>query len=350
MADKEEKKDLSEKILSAKEITQRAAPRAAFHLKALGLGILAAVLCAAFPIAAVDAASAHPTLSKAAIGALTYFSLLLLFPVNPNRNATALGLLAGVGCIFTGLWPLSPVCGGLAAFIIHSANRWKLAGGSLVALIFILAGLGIAGIYLLKLLPVWYMLLFAGTVSFGIFRPKIIPAFIDKLLAKRRQKEQEKIEKEKLHLEQSQPQDPLEAAIKSRTHEEILAQINQAKGQLSEPMHESIDVVTVKARAIMQCMRDDERDIAPGNKFLERYLPMIATSVNSFVRLSSHQITSAEFEQAKEQTTQTLAAMADAFTEMHQHLLDDDVDDLLIDLKVMNQLVKIEGHKMPVDR
>lgn len=355
MADKEQdEKNLSEKILTAKEITQRAATRFAFHLKSLGVGIVAAVLCALFPISAVDAASGYPTISKIIIGALTYFCLLLLFPAKPNRNATALGFLAGAGSIVSGMWPLAPVCAGLAAFIINAANRWKLVGGSIVALICVLIGLGTGGIHLLKIFPVWYMLVFAGIVAFGILRPKVVPAVIEKWLVKRKlnqqEKEREEVEKEKLRIEQSQPVNPLEEAIKSKAHGQLLAQINQPKDQLTEEMRVSIDVINDKTQAILQCMRDDQRDIAPGNKFLERYLPMIATSVTSFVRLASHQISSEEFNQAKEQTTQALATMANAFTEMHQHLLNDDVDDLLIDLKVMSQLIKIEGHKVPANK
>lgn len=344
----EKDKDIQEKMLSAKELTKRAASRFAFHLKSFGIGLATSALYAVFPLSIVDLPT-YTTFSKVVVGMLTYFSLLLLFPINKNRNATALGLLAGLGSILAGVWALAPASAGLAAFIINAANRWKLSGGSIFAVIMVLVGLGSSGRPLVELLPYWSMALFAGIVAFGIAKPKVVPTFIDRFLEKRKEKKQREIEREKLLLEESQPQDPVEIAINSKTHERLLQEINQLKSQLSVQMCESINTINEKTQAILQCMRDDQRDIAPGNKFLERYLPMIATSIDGFARLASHKVESAEFQQAQEQVTQTLAAMADAFSEMHQHLLNDNVDDLMIDLKVMNQLIKIEGHKVPVE-
>ncbi|PHM44994.1 hypothetical protein Xmau_01199 [Xenorhabdus mauleonii] len=98
-----------------------------------------------------------------------------------------------------------------------------------------------------------------------------------------------------------------------------------------------------KTRAIINSMKEDERDIQPGTAFLNRYLPMIKNALESLASLNLHQANSPQFQEAKLLTIQGLQEMGEAFSEMHQNLLDNNIDDLMADLKSMSQLVQSQG-------
>lgn len=343
---------LSAKILTAKEFTKRAATRVAFHFKAFGLGVLFTVLYSVFPSPGVDML-ASVAISAAGVGALTYLSLLLLFPAQTNRNATILGSVAGLASLLTGAWMLAAVCAGLAAWFVNLGNRWKF-NSSVFVLTLVLAGLGQEGFALLKALPAWYYVLFTAVVGLGVLKPAWAPGCMQKLRLWWKKRKEKKHAIEQHQKEQQAASLPLgkeEARqLKEAQYQQAIVEINQAINVMTESMRASAQTIVSKTQAIIQCMRDDEHDIAAGDKFLSRYLPMITASVSGYKRLAQHQVTSPDFLTVQEQTTQALISMATAFSEMHQHLLDNDVDDLLVDLKVLNQIIKIDGYQVPQDK
>lgn len=98
-----------------------------------------------------------------------------------------------------------------------------------------------------------------------------------------------------------------------------------------------------KTLAIIRCMEQDPRDIPAGSHFLQRYLPMICQSLESFTGLLKHKVNIEEFNKTKELTQQVLDNMAKAFAQTYRQLLDNDVDDLVVTLKTMDRLRKSEG-------
>lgn len=98
-----------------------------------------------------------------------------------------------------------------------------------------------------------------------------------------------------------------------------------------------------KTLAILECMNEDERDVQTGHQFLGRYLPMIRKSLETFSRLAKHKVNEEEFLKAKLLTQQVLNNMAAAFTQMHQQLLSNDVDDLVVNLKTLDRLRQSAG-------
>lgn len=98
-----------------------------------------------------------------------------------------------------------------------------------------------------------------------------------------------------------------------------------------------------KTLAILECMNEDVRDVQAGHQFLGRYLPMIRKSLETFSRLAKHKVNEEEFLKAKILTQQVLNNMAAAFTQMHQQLLSNDVDDLVVNLKTLDRLRQSAG-------
>ena len=312
---------------------KRIGSRIGFHFFSLGLGVLTQAFVS-------PAASSGVEINS--IGILTYFSLLLMFPHHGNRSASALGLIVAVAGIFTGYWPAGLFFGALAAFVVNTVHRWvgheAFLKGSIVSLIFLFASVGTGASALLFSMPLWYKLLCGAAAVAGIFRPHAVVRFVDKI-------------KQKLRKARTAPSVEKKAAPSPATpfdaFQEMLADIERLKRRLPSDMLQSVSVIESKTRAIIQCMQDDPRDASRGTQFLNRYLPMIHTSIDRFVWISAQDRSSPELMQTKALTQQALSDMSHAFNDMHQRLLENNRNDLMVDLRVMDKLIKSEGYTPP---
>lgn len=329
---------------SAKEKAKRVYSRIAFHLKAFVAGLSLSFLGSSLPV--LPGASFLDM--GAAVGVITYFGLLLLFPPRPKRPDTELGIIVAIACIFAGYWSLAIPLGGVVALILNTINNKNIFAGSIFALLVLLSGIGKMGAFehLFVYMPIWYPLVLVGITIFGVLRPYVVTRWIDKVVNVIKKLRRSKPALPEASLAVPEETITLDSASSDLdAFQGMLADINQFKQNLPPEMLACVEVIESESQAILQCMKEDSRDIVSGTKFLSRYLPMIQTTLERFVRISSsHHGLSAQLDPMREQTQQVLLNMGNAFSEKHQRLLENDLGDLTVDLKVMDRLLKSEGY------
>ncbi|OCQ52251.1 5-bromo-4-chloroindolyl phosphate hydrolysis protein [Photorhabdus australis subsp. thailandensis] len=264
-----------------------------------------------------------------------YIGLLALYPPRPNRLATLAGWLVVVLSPLAGLWAVALSFGGVATLLITIIRQRKLEVSRFPLLL--IAALIIVLLFRMDThaIPVWFGIAFFAIVLIG--------AFIESWHHLRRQKalrRQQQIAARQ-QAEEQRRQD--EALAEFAEYYEQLAQITSYKSGMTYEIQELVSQIEEKTQAIIGCMQADARDVTPGKLFLNRYLPMLVKSLERCISLKEHNANSAQFEEVRLLTYQGMREMSTAFSEMHQRLLDNDIDDLRVDLKVMNQLIRSQG-------
>ncbi len=137
-----------------------------------------------------------------------------------------------------------------------------------------------------------------------------------------------------LPVEEDLPRDPLE-----RFYASGLDLARKREG-LPEALHRQVDGIVTGVERIIACMRSDPADIAPGTRFLNRYLPAAHRVVDEYARLAS-----AGGEQARvsAQAEEVLERLAQAFAAEHGRLLENDTMSLSAELKVLDKLLQMDG-------
>lgn len=330
---------ITEAIQNAKEQGLRVLKRIGFHLTSISVGLLAGLV--APHVLVQTGSSLFTVLGTTSIAAITYLSLLQLFPMRPNPAASAMGIVTAIAGIFTGYWPLGLAFGGIVSFVLNTIARRRLGLGSLVALILLVVAMGTGGAGIFAVMPMWYNALLAGVTAFGVIRPhfgeRLYLRVSDWLQRRREQKATTKLE------HASTP----EGGIDTQPYQQLIDEIDRLKFELTPKMVYSVTLIVDKAQDILKTMKEDPRDVVSASVFLNRYLPMIRTTVERFNRLKSVGTTPSELLQISNQTEKSLSDMSHVFNEMYQGLLRNDVDDLMIDLKVMDKLARSEGYSIP---
>lgn len=337
MTDSQADKNAPPEQAAIKDHLWRGFARVALHVIFILIGAWLTALFA-------DYSSYKPTLengeeARGALLFLTYLSLLLIFPSRHDLHATKFGIIAALLGIFTGYWPLAMVFGGTVCFLLTTFHHRKIALGSTFVLL-LLTLLLVTDSYF-PAIPAWYYLLLGGIFAWGMLRRA--PA----------------IQAENLSSQQENLPMPAPASTQQTSADDndglnfdvdpylaSLKEIKRLKKHLPNEMVPYLDVIETKTVAILRCMQDDPRDISFGKHFLGRYLPMLQGNIERFIRLLANQPSSAEFEQITQQTSQAIADLSLAFSDMHQRLLVNDLDDLTAELNVMHKLAKAEGYKV----
>lgn len=129
-------------------------------------------------------------------------------------------------------------------------------------------------------------------------------------------------------------------------HIEILRLIEEENKNLPDPLAEVIEQIGHQSINILNLMRADPRDVLAGGQFLNRYLPLIHQSIVRYSTIKSlHSDTNLD-EDIDHKTLVALTGMQQAFTQIRKQLAENDVDDLRIDLKVMDQLIRSQGFEI----
>ncbi|MGL4666580.1 MAG: 5-bromo-4-chloroindolyl phosphate hydrolysis family protein, partial [Saezia sp.] len=329
----EEEESIGGKIV---EHGKKAFSRAIFHLKAWGTGILMEVLTGFIP--------ASMSVTVGATGLSSILGMFLLFPFHTNHTATLLGGVVAGMCIAAGYWPLAIALGGLAAAVIHVVNRRSAPLAYFFVIPMLLIALSfVVGTALLASLPVWFYAGTGASLLLGMVRPHWLVRLSNKLFGFSDKKHLKVDEKDVIDVEEIVESKGEFASFPAHVME--LEKMKAKIPLLPEDMAEVVREIKLKTRGILKCMGDDPRDVMPGNQFLNRYLPMLNTTIERFSALTQYNSSSVEFEKTKERTLHALIDMSDAFAQAHQRLVDNDVDDLLISLKVMDQLRKSDGYQ-----
>jgi len=129
-------------------------------------------------------------------------------------------------------------------------------------------------------------------------------------------------------------------------HIEVLRLIEDENKNLPPQLAMIVEKIGTQSIDILKIMKTDPRDVLPGGQFLNRYLPLIHQSVVRYTTIKSLHSEENVKENIDEKTLVALNGMQQAFTQIRQQLADNDVDDLRVDLKVMDQLIRSQGFEI----
>ncbi|MDP9769370.1 hypothetical protein FJP64_15055 [Kosakonia cowanii] len=101
-------------------------------------------------------------------------------------------------------------------------------------------------------------------------------------------------------------------------------------------------IVTL-AEKILQCMKSDPRDVGPGRRFLERYLPLLEKIAARGQILSEQLSDEAQRQKAITELAVVLERVERAFMQQHQALLENDSLDLDAELLTLDNMLKADG-------
>ncbi|REF26917.1 5-bromo-4-chloroindolyl phosphate hydrolysis protein [Xenorhabdus cabanillasii] len=277
-----------------------------------------------------------------------YIGMVALWPPrnehSSNVRQSFIIVLLLILCAFANLLPVFILLTGLAMLLIKSIGKQSVKGGRFVLLIIGCLTLVSALIKYFQLFPTWFCITYAVLLFAACnFERKKLNEEIKKVEDEIK-KAAEEATRKTIVKNNEQEEENTPDAFKEYYHQ--LALIMAHQPNVSLDMQPYLGKIEEKTRAIIACMKEDERDIPQGTTFLNRYLPMIKNAVESFTTLKQHQANSQQFQEAKLLTLQSLQEMSVAFSEMHQNLLSNNVDDLMADLKSMNQLVRAQGFEL----
>ena len=309
---------------SDKALGKRITKRIGFHLKAVGTALLTGLAASVL----VDKTG----MASEIVGGLTittYFSLLLLKPYNlfsnKNKFAAFCSAIAAGACFLGGFWQGAAIAGIVAASINTFSEKFKFG------VIFpTLISLVVLGVY--KMPSIYYLIaVVIALIGTGIAK-KFIPQDSNLPLPSHTSDNLTFTEQQTTNIE-----------TKYTEHLQTLEELGKLKRQLPIKQQIYLEHIQEKTHLILQCMEDDPRDTQPGDRFLSRYLPITLTCVQQQTKVFAPGYKAEQFQQAQEQAQHALLDLANAFTQMHQRLLENDLDDVVADLNVLDKLLKSEG-------
>ncbi len=124
---------------------------------------------------------------------------------------------------------------------------------------------------------------------------------------------------------------------------ESVGQLDAKAASMPKYLQPHLANIAASTNNILQCMCTDERDVQPGTRFLERYLPAVHKIVDEYVRLEKEGAGHKEIEQVLGKMDEVLERMAAAFHQEHGSLLRNDAIALSAELNVLDKLLKMDG-------
>lgn len=112
---------------------------------------------------------------------------------------------------------------------------------------------------------------------------------------------------------------------------------------LPDALNIHLSGIATLADKILQCMETDPRDVVPGRRFLERYLPLVEKIAARGQILSDQLSDEAQRQKAITELAVVLERVERAFEQQHQALLENDSLDLDAELLTIDNMLKADG-------
>ncbi len=116
-------------------------------------------------------------------------------------------------------------------------------------------------------------------------------------------------------------------------------ELSRKRDILPHALQARLDGIYAGVERILDCMRRDPADLAPGSRFLNRYLPAAHRVVDEYARLSA-----AGAPQPPTGLEEVLERLEKAFAAEHSRLLQNNAMSLDAELKVLDSLLKMDGN------
>lgn len=334
--------DFSTAFIEGAKTTAR---RLLFHFKALASAITLQI-CKFFIPSSIDPFYGATFLCS-------YIGVVMLFPLQKNHLATGLGLLTALLVTLAGSWPIALLCGGIITMVLDLIEQKTDNSGFWFTIPLSILSLFYANINMSPSLfsqpPIWAYAGIGLILVMGLMRPKKLQHFANLALMNELDKNSylarlERLAAQKLAAKKA-VQEELSYAVFAR-HIEMLRLIEEENGQLPPKLANVVQHIGEQSTDILKIMKADPRDVLPGGQFLNRYLPLIHQSIVRYSTIKSLHSQDDINEDIDEKTFIALKSMQQAFTQMRQQLAENDLDDLRVDLKVMDQLIRSQGFEI----
>ncbi len=120
-------------------------------------------------------------------------------------------------------------------------------------------------------------------------------------------------------------------------------QLLQKLPRLPKNLQNHVRGIQAATEKILHCMRNDPEDLAPGGKFLDRYLAATHKVVDEYIRLSGQNTANENVAKALARTGELLSRLEKAFNDEHGRLLQNDALNFTAELNTLDTLLKMQG-------
>jgi len=250
-----------------------------------------------------------------------------------DRIAFYAGLIAGFIWFFFGDAVVMPFWAGSMALLVHLYRSRHDFKPVLIWYIFIATVPTIAAYtdqYSLIEHPVYLALFVVLLIAYFVYE------YAQKVNARRKAAIEAMREEAELAQE--------EIAFTDLTLDRQIARLEKI-AKLPEPVKQALTDIITAARQIRHCMESDDRDSEPGRQFLQRYLPIVEKIVTKGQTLARQLEDAEKRQQSITEQLDALASLSLAFRQQHQKLLENDSDDLSIEIKALEKILKTDGYR-----
>ncbi len=264
--------------------------------------------------------------------ALFYLSMLLIFPRKiralPLTLALLTSLIASFWIILSGNWLLPLAWGAwqsalLYILVIPNHYQQKLSNIVLACVIaFIYHHLNFSPYY-----SFGFMVVFSILTLIGFALGK---AFV-------------RMEDSASDASQSHPNPS--KLTQTLYHEKAIRELSLLSHQLPDNLSAPIQNICQQATLILEHMNSDPRDWASGERFLSQYINAAYNIATQNKKLLNSGQSAAQSSQVIEHSHSLLQRLDHAFNQQRLQMFENDADDLTVELKVLDKILKMEGYK-----
>ncbi len=147
------------------------------------------------------------------------------------------------------------------------------------------------------------------------------------------------IEKNGAGLAQNSPQ-----AGEFAEYEKSARDLLQKKRIVPEEPAAFVEKIAFSTLNIVESMRGDPADVAPGRRFLDKYLPITHRILDEHKRLSGMKVSSDEVKDSLARSHEMLERLANAFTDEYAALQQNDAINFNAELSALDAVLKMQGH------
>lgn len=250
-----------------------------------------------------------------------------------DRIALGIGAFAGFVWLMFNDAATMPFGAGTAAMLVHAYRSRYSLGRIHVWYLFVwlfaaTAYANVNGAFSTVLGLLFWFILIGGIV----FR---------KIHLKRQAREAHELELQIAHMEKLKQASQNLVEEPSSLEQQVYSLQN--KYALPEALDIHLTGIVTLAEMILDCMKSDPRDVGPGRRFLERYLPMLESIAARGQLLSEQLGDGAQRQKAITELAVMLERVERAFKQQHQALLENDSLDFEAELLTLDKLLQTDG-------
>lgn len=281
---------------------------------------------------------------------LNYLGFILLFPRGFNFIRLFIALACALFWSGVGMWQLAIPFAAMS-YIIGSAISKRSLPRWWVCIYFVSIAIEIYALRADDSIPLPYAVFFIAITLYGGYITRV-----SAIVTKQKTVIKSPVEKKSDGQFKNKPLVTKSMSTKSVTqisaeeriiarHMNLMQALLRRSRQLPKELLKPVLNIAEQTKQILHCMETDPRDFSSGDKFLSRYLQATQNIVVNYLKIAPTLKKHERFTEILKQNKALLEKLNAAFIEQHARLLQNDADDMVVELNVLDKLLKIEGFK-----